>query len=258
MTGLDDQFSGVYLRMNITFEPPYLQDRVPGHIKSFLRNVLNGLKKEIELVGHAFYGKEMKDESFHGVDKVFSNIERTWVGLWTNAMVRNTEVPTFQEYHVYSDTRLVGRCVLLFQIPVDGAPMNFITEVKSQEFVNNWNTKDTLPYYLYVMDQANKYFKEEVGYYPDGRTRMMALFFEWIGNTMLLDKAKDIMKDWKNNPDLEADFLGLYYGTQRGLFVYGKIMTEKAYLVAKIKSNPSEFRIALHDHRDQFFNVKAA
>jgi hypothetical protein len=179
-------------------------------------------------ISQAFYQYKIPDHELTGVDNLFAIIERTWVGVFNNALVRNSEIAVMQEFSVWNSEKHIGRCDLLFRFKDENEEVDIFAEAKCHEFSNDLGKFKNDEFYQKILDQAYKYYKEEQQYY-EKEVRLMAIVFEPIKNNERLERAKNIMDNWNNNIDPETDFLTLYYGNTRGVFVYGKIIPVSEY-----------------------------
>lgn len=206
----------------------YISQKLPNGFAVFLHKMLIDLRAEMNRISRAFYQYKVQGQEYFGVDNLFSIIERTWVGVFNNALVRNSDIAVLQEFNVWNSERNIGRCDLLFRFEDENEEVDIVTEAKCCEFFNDWNNFNNGEFYRRILDQAYRYYKEERKYYGK-EVRLMAIVFEWIRDTDRLEAAKTIMNDWKEEKDPETDFLSLYYGDKRGVFVYGKIVTVQEY-----------------------------
>jgi len=195
----------------------------PEGFSDFMDKVFSSLEKEINLVADTFYKYDPEEHLNHyGKDDIFTIIERTWIGLFNNAILRAfPNTATMQEFSVWSETKAVGRCDLLFNYRYNGKEYDVISEAKSYEFTDDWNKTDSLQFYKPILEQAEKYHLLERKYYTRPVV-LMIIVFEWIRDTTKLERATSIMKKWTAQSDSETDFVALYTGESRGLFVYGK------------------------------------
>jgi len=205
----------------------YISQKLPNGFAVFLHKMLIDLRAEMNRISRAFYQYKVQGQEYYGVDNLFSIIERTWLGVFNNALVRNADITVLQEFNVWNSERNIGRCDLLFRFEDENEEVDIFVEAKFEEFIysNNFNRAG---FYKKILDQAYKYYKAERKYY-EKEVRLMAIVFELISNADRLEAAKTIMNDWKEGKDPETDFLSLYYGDKRGVFVYGKIVTVQEY-----------------------------
>ena len=214
----------------------YINPSLNNNFKVFLAEVLKGLKNEMHLVSEAFYHYGLPGNDIEGVDNLFAVIERTWMGIFNNAMIRTfPDIVTLQEFNVWSSERNVGRCDFLFRLKDELDDLDVIIEAKMYPFCDDWDQTDNVEFYNKILGQAYSYYREEKQYYTR-KVWLMALCFEWIQKPRHLPLAKEKMHEWNKEKDPQTDFLTLYYGTNRGVFVYGKI-------------------ISVHDFENTFINV---
>jgi hypothetical protein len=202
----------------------FINEKLQSSFISFLTKTLKNFRDEMNCISQAFYQYKVPNQEHFGVDNLFASIERTWVGMFNNALVRNSDIAVLQEFAVWNSERNIGRCDLLFRFNEENEDVDIVTEAKCYEFFNNWNMRKDTGFYKRILDQAYKYYIEEKIYYEKD-VKLMAIVFEWIRNSEYLQIAKNIMTGWEYNNDPETDFLTLYYGNTRGVFVYGKIIS---------------------------------
>lgn len=71
---------------------------------------------ELNRILKAFYTYDFPEDESKAIDNLFKIIERTWLGIFNNALIRtNPEITTLQEFAAYNDNGLYGRCDLLFR-----------------------------------------------------------------------------------------------------------------------------------------------
>ena len=124
--------------MEKPFQILHLNSKVlPWGFDRFIERVLIEVDSEIRRTAKSFYDYSPEEfkETNKGVDKIFSSIERTWVGIFNNALIKSDDsVTTLQEFAVWSNVRQEGRCDMLFEWNT----CHFIVEAKSEEFKPNW------------------------------------------------------------------------------------------------------------------------
>ena len=208
----------------------------PAGFNSIIRNVLGKIKKELNKIVSAYYTYNVNTNEI-SADNIFRIIERTWVGVLNNALTMvDPEIATLQEFSVWSDERNIGRCDLSFRHYHEGEKDDFVTEAKVWECTNNWETPTPPEFYRGILGQAYNYYSTEKKYYDDYRSNvwLFAFVIEWIRNKTMLDAAKEIMSKWDPEKDPDTDFLTLYIGTERGAFVYGKIVSAKEFGLSRL------------------------
>ena len=198
----------------------------PIGFQKFISQLSVGLCKEINLILKAFYQYDDK-----GIDDLFTIIERTWVGILNNSLIRTDhETVTLQEFRVSNGEKIVGRCDLLFRMNMEQKNIDSIVETKCYEFKDNWKSCNFEAFYDKILTQNYNYYNAEINYYqPD--IYFMVIVFEWIRSADKLEKAKNMMDEWDQNTEPTTDFLTLYMATNRGVFVYGKIISAKEYIL---------------------------
>ncbi len=211
----------------------HINEDVNGAMRTFLGTLLTGIKEEIDIVSNAFYNYDDQPNALKGVDNLFAIIERTWMGIFNNAIVRKfPDVATLQEFNVWNSERNTGRCDFLFCMKDDDGYFDIVTEAKMREFKNDWKQVERERDFEKIISQAYAYYKEEEIYYKKP-VKLMALVFEWVREERI-EAAKGIMDNIDREIAKDFDFLSLYYGDRRGVFIYGKIIAARDF---GIKSN---------------------
>jgi len=195
----------------------------PTGFDIYLKEVFQKVVDEINKIALAFYTVSPEKEEIIYADKIFSSIERTWVGIFNNALIKADEsVTTLQEFAVWSDKGHEGRCDLLFEWNKN----HFLVEAKNREFNQNWPLLTHESTFTFVLDQAQGYYRAEKSYYPPN-TFVIALIFEWVRSwdIELINKKLDLyLKDLPKRTDNSAsDFAVHICGEKRGILIYGKI-----------------------------------
>ncbi len=204
----------------------------PTIFKDTLQVVLVEINTELNKLARAFYSWEFEDDDIPAVDNLFRIIERTWVGIFNNALNRSsTNITTLQEFSVWGEQKGVRRCDLLIRFNPNNTAHDFITEAKIWEFSSNWKRPTPKAFYHSIMKQAYGYYEAEKNYYQSyqSNTWLMAFVVEWIRNSNMLEKAIKIMDGWDHNTDEETDFITLFTGKESGAFIYGKIMSTEEF-----------------------------
>lgn len=190
-------------------------------IEHELSNCLERLVTEIKITTDAFYPEfEFDNIEAVGSDKIYASIERTWVGLLNNAIVRGTENATLQEFSVWGEEKHPGRCDLLVQFKDGTEKLDMLVEAKCREFPNTPGNVEDLSHRLKAaLLQARLYYQAEMKYYTN-QTYLMSLVFSWIRNGEGLKKAKELLEGGSlRNIHLNA----LYWSENRGVMLNGNI-----------------------------------
>lgn len=195
----------------------------PTGFDIYLKKVFQKVVEEINKIALAFYNVSPEKEEIVFADKIFSSIERTWVGIFNNALIKADEsVSTLQEFAVWSYKGHEGRCDLLFEWNKN----HFLVEAKNREFNHNWQILAHESTFSFVLDQAQGYYRAEESYYPPD-TFAMALIFEWVRNwdlDLINKKVASYLKELTERTDNSAsDFAVHISGKKRGVLIYGKI-----------------------------------
>lgn len=189
------------------------------HISSFFEKLFPAFEKELNDAVKIFYGYT---EPSPGEDDLFRVIERTWLGLFNNAMLRCFPgIGTLQEFMVWGeDHKAKGRCDLLF----NWQSYDILVEAKCYEFKNDWHKCDSKKFYSEIIAKIKEvYYEHEKNYYSRP-VLGMALVFEWIRTPKRLQAAIQIADKWPDKKDEETDFLALFSTASAGVIVYGKVL----------------------------------
>ena len=195
-------------------------------------NFLVAFETELNSIYNSFYNYYIKEDTLTGSQNVFRLIERTWIGVLNNCIIKNFQnATTLQEFSVWDSERNIGRCDMLFTIPLNNKRYDFVVEGKLFEFMNNWKPHTAKVFYNTILLQAYSYYNAERKYYDNynSEVRLMAFVVEWIRTTDLLDRAKKIMDEWTDSSDNETDFMALYHSDKSGVFVYGKYVVASEF-----------------------------
>ena len=184
----------------------------------FFQQALKGFHSEMNFVLDEFYSEEP--------EWVFALIERTFVGIWNNALIKTfPSLPVIQEFSVWGDdNKNKGRCDYFVKYKKDGKKFNLVFEAKQYEADGaDYGPADTIKFYKKINDKAFKYFDTERKYYKGygGDTFLVSIVFEWIRKEDRLKKAFE----WNNKDDGLTDFYQVFYleNSEHGLMVYGHV-----------------------------------
>ena len=164
---------------------------------------------------------------------MFSLIERTYIGLLNNAIVRfyGEKVTTLQEFSVWKDKKLVGRADLLVRIKFDTNIVYFLFEGKQREFDGKEYLNNELESFFGGFEnQARKYYDAEQDDY-DEQVFIVPIVFEWIRTKKKLSQVLNWEKD---EDDGHTDFYSVFHSNfegddNSGLMVYGKVVQATSY-----------------------------
>lgn len=181
----------------------------------FFEKVFDKFLIELQQIALAFYSKNEKE--------VFNCIERQWVGIFNNSVIKSfkfDEVTTLQEYSVPLAEKQYGRADYLVRL--DNIDMLF--EAKMYEEKGRGCSDEVMDAdYLNVLKQAAKYLKfNERGNYKE-ELYLVAIYFGWIRNKSVLDKVKSAMDKGKSSSD-KTDFCSLFCNENSGVWVYGRVV----------------------------------
>ena len=159
---------------------------------------------------------------------MFSLIERTYIGLLNNAIVRyyNEKVTTLQEFSVWNKNKLVGRADLLVRIKFDNEIVYILFEGKQREFDGKEYVSSQLEIFFETFEtQARKYYDAEKEDYNE-QVFIVPIVFEWIRTQKKLTQVLN----WETDrDDGHTDFYAVYHSNcqtedNSGLMVYGKVI----------------------------------
>jgi hypothetical protein len=204
-------------------------DRVP---LQFMETILLGLKEEINLALEHFPISEnpnYKDQSMF----YWLLVEMSWLNLWNNAIIRKygTRVSTLREISIYEgEKKYIGRPDLLVSLKEKDSHVHFLFEGKMDEWNGNWKPKDESAemekYYNDVYSQASKY-KDHLssGMINNYQPYIVPITFEWMRSPQAIESAKEFFHDL--HLDRQTQFCALYSHMNSGMWVYGKIFSQK-------------------------------
>lgn len=200
-------------------------------VKSFLSKTLDAFGRELNIVAESMYrypDTQKGIDNKEGVNDVFALIERSYVGLYNNAIIRSfSQDSTLQEFSVYkrqeeTDTdKSIGRADFLVRHLTETGYINLLFEAKAWQ--SNWkkySAEQTREYYKKLYDQAFTYFEAEKLFYT-GDTYIITISFDWIRKSSLLDK----IVEEKYEDDGCTHFYYIYHTGEAGLMVYGNVTT---------------------------------
>lgn len=159
---------------------------------------------------------------------LFSLIERTYIGLLNNAIVRHygNRATTLQEFSVWENQKIVGRADLLVKIRFDKSSAYFLFEGKQREFDGKEYVSNELKTFFDAFEnQARKYYDAEKDDY-DEQVYIVPIVFEWIRTQKKLTQVLDWERD---KDDDHTDFYMVLHSNcegenNSGLMVYGKVV----------------------------------
>lgn len=186
-------------------------------VESFFSKILEQFGAELNLLANEMYqypnglkGKYGKDSE----NDVFDLIERTYVGLFNNAIIRSfPELATLQEFPVYNEGDAQGRADLLVVKNSAQGTVNLLFEAKCSRLADrDYTRKETLQYYNMMIKQGKEYFKAESDYYR-GKTFIVALAFDILGKELTQKFLKEKYKD------KITDYYYIYHTNDSGLAI---------------------------------------
>ena len=190
-------------------------------VKTFFSNVLNAFGDELKKLATVVYqypSNQMGLDGLESENDVFALIERTYVGIFNNAVVRAyPNAVTLQEFGVYFETPKRGRADLFITFEDDKLGMDFLVEAKHVGEVQ-WkipSQKDVIKHYSDTYNQALSYYTAEEKYYLQ-KPIIVTITFEWARRQDQLDA---VLKE--TYTDDHTDFYYLFHTNSAGLLVYG-------------------------------------
>jgi hypothetical protein len=201
-------------------------------LKYFFEKTLLQFKHELQVLASQWYYYSNEDGT-PGTNDVFGLIERSYVGLFNNAIIKcfpNDAV--LQEYSVHLGGRQYVRGDYLVKHWDDNKPINILFEAKQRLFDGIDYTPDETRIFLSeFITQGKKYYMAEQKYYLDADTYVSSLVFEWVRYKEHLDK---ILK-WSSLDDGVTDFYCLYHTDGAGLMVYGNLEKQMPTIGATVE-----------------------
>lgn len=181
-----------------------------------LGNEFNKIASDIYLYPDKKKGIDDKDS----INDVFSLIERTYVGILNNAILRTfPQDSTLQEFPVYGKKGFKGRAdFLTVHNYAKGKFINLLFEAKAGVFSwKDYTQEETSQYYSQLHKQALGYYEAERSYY-EAEIYTVAITFDWIRNMDLL--ATVLKEPYSDNV---TDFYFIYYTSESGMSVSGSV-----------------------------------
>jgi hypothetical protein len=196
-------------------------------VSNFFFKVLDGFHQELLLLCNHWYNYELSIDKTAGYNDVFGLIERTYVGIFNNSVVKNfPDDAVLQEFSVHLGGKKYVRADYLVKHIEPNGYVNILFEAKQRQFDGkDYNKEQTSSYLDPFMEQAKKYVSSEKTYYK-GETYLSTLVFEWVR----LEKHVNQVKNWSNEDDGITDFYCFYHSDNAGLMVYGTIKAEDILL----------------------------
>jgi hypothetical protein len=199
----------------IKYKPYSSSLKLEKKLNIFFERTFNSFHEELQLLRNTMYKSEQSKD-------IFALNERTWVGILNNAILKafpNDEVSTLQEFGVYHDENKnhIGRADYL----VCWEDKYLLFEAKQYEetsIAKNANKLEMKAMYEREKGQAEKYYNAEKIYYGEKKVYIIPIYFGWMRKEGLVQRGKDYKID-----DDETDFCALYYESNNGVWVYGKV-----------------------------------
>jgi hypothetical protein len=198
-------------------------------VKEFISESLNAFGDELKAIAESMYrypNNLMGIDGKESINDVFALIERSYVGLYSNAVVRCfpadavlQEFPVYQKDEISNREKSAGRADLFIVHKTDNRFINLLFEAKAMPAERKeYKQEELICYYKRVHDQALSYYNSEKEFY-NGDTYIITINFDWIRKQDLLE---DVLKE-EYPDDGCTDFYYIYHTKEAGLMVYGNI-----------------------------------
>src|ERR1035437_7505202 len=174
-------------------------------IQDFFTKTLDAFGEELNRLASQMYkypnGKKGID-NHESINDVFALIERSYIGLLNNAVVRSFPKNSTLHEFIVSGKKQGERADYLVTHHFDDQSINFLFEGKISEATykdyENYDPQVAAQYYKQIHDQACKYFEAEKEYYQN-ETYIVTIIFEWIRKTDLLDGIRKELKEYEKD-----------------------------------------------------------
>lgn len=206
---------------NINATIPYVsKERLNPSLQNFFKVVLDEFQRELQLIASQWYNYE--NEHGAGTDDIFALIERTYVGIFNNAIIRlfpNDAV--VQEFSVEVGKGKYNRCDYLVKHWHKGNSINLMFEAKQRQFDGkDYSPEESKSFLADFLNQGRGYFEAEKQFYLGAQTYVVSLVFEWV---RYLEHLKQAFKYSNDCDDGVTDFFCFYHTDTAGLMVYGNV-----------------------------------
>lgn len=161
---------------------------------------------------------------------VFNNIERSWLGIFDNAVRRAypDDAATLQEFSVALGDKCYGRSDYFVRLKKES--MDLLFEAKHYEDLGGNNYAGMNDWYSQILKKADGYYQSELSSYKyHDNTYLIALIFGWIRKEQVLKVAMAEMERLfaGNTPKDNADFAALFSGSGQGYGFMEKLGKQK-------------------------------
>lgn len=204
---------------NLIQQEVWLSDRlVDPALKIFFDKTLRAFTKELQLLADQWYN--YSEDGKKGVDEVFALIERSYVGLFNNAVVKSfPNDSALQEFSVHLGGRNYVRGDYLVKHWEGDRSLSILFEAKQRQHDGRkYSMSETKAFLDPFIEQGKKYYIAETQYYQD-ETYISSLVFEWVRYP---EHLKNVLS-WSDDDDGITDFYCLYHTNTAGLMVYGNL-----------------------------------
>ncbi len=203
----------------------FISDRIknPG-LQDFFHKTLEGFQNELQHLADMWYNFPFK--GIPGENEVFALIERSFVGLFNNSVVRNFPIDAvLQEYSIDCGNKKYKRADYLVKHFYRGEELNILFEAKQRAYDGKSYSENEIKEFLKpFIEQAKSYYEVEKQYIK-GQTWVASLVFEWVRYPELVEK---VHKYDEEEDDGVTDFYCFFHTEQSGLMVYGNLNAVKS------------------------------
>lgn len=192
-----------------------------SNLDKFFSDLFLHFKKELNKTIRVFY-KKVGNEDVES--QIFEIIERTWLGIFNNALIRfhGNKITTLQEFSVWSNEgRSKGRCDFL----INWEGNNIIIEAKREPFINDWTNPESKSYYIDKVNKLKEIYYQPLKSYITNPIGII-LVFEFVKDGDLPDAQKAV--DYIcNKPINKTNFCALFHNRKQGVVMYGHVFELK-------------------------------
>lgn len=210
-------------KSKISSEKIFISKRIEdASLRNFFEQTLTQFHDELQMLADQWYGYD--EDGKAGTDEVFALIERSYVGLFNNAVIKSfPKDSVLQEYSVHLGGRKYIFGDYLVKHWEGERSINLLFEAKQRQFNGKAYSKEATELFLNpFIEQGQRYYMAEEKYYNEC-TYISSLVFEWVRKVKHL---KPVL-EWNNDEDGVTDFYRFYHSDTAGLMVYGNLKKVK-------------------------------
>ena len=200
-------------------EKIWLSDRLSDPaLRNFFEESLQAFTAELQKLADQWYN--YTEDEKNGIEEVFALIERSYVGLFNNAVVKSfPNDSSLQEFSVHLGGRNYVRGDYLVKHWEGDRSLSILFEAKQRQHDGRkYSMSETKAFLDPFIEQGKKYYNAEPQYYRD-ETYISSLVFEWVRYS---EHLKNVLS-WSDDDDGITDFYCLYHTNTVGLMVYGNL-----------------------------------